>query len=110
VKIPAGSHTFYSEDKQAGAVVDIEPGKEYFFRTDLQTGFWKGHFRLTMVMPEQGKFDIAKLKPSESTESKHELPVDGAFREPAATAPASNVRETNKTSAPGTQSATQAPN
>lgn len=63
VKIAAGPHTFYSEDKQAGAVLTLEPGKEYFFRTDLQTGVWKGHFRLTIVMPEQGVFDIAKLKP-----------------------------------------------
>lgn len=61
--LPAGEHTFYAEDKQAGAVVTLEPGKEYYFRTDLQVGFLKGHFRLTMVMPEQGKFDLAKLKP-----------------------------------------------
>ncbi len=63
VKLSPGPHTFYANDKQAGAVVTLEPGKEYYFRTDLQTGFWKGHFRLTMVMPEQGTFDIAKLKP-----------------------------------------------
>lgn len=63
LSVPAGEHTFYAEDKQAGAVVTLEPGKDYYFRTDLQVGFWKGHFRLTMVMPEQGKFDIAKLKP-----------------------------------------------
>ena len=63
MSVPAGEHTFYAEDKQAGAVVTLEPGKDYYFRTDLQVGFWKGHFRLTMVMPEQGKFDIAKLKP-----------------------------------------------
>jgi Protein of unknown function (DUF2846) len=61
--IPAGSHTFYAEDKQAGAVVMLEPGKDYYFRTDLQVGFWKGHFRLTMVTPEQGAYDLSKLKP-----------------------------------------------
>jgi hypothetical protein len=64
VRLSPGPHTFYAEDKQAGAVVTLEPGKEYFFRTDLQTGFWKGHFRLTMMMPEQGAFDVAKLKPT----------------------------------------------
>jgi hypothetical protein len=63
IPVPAGEHMFYAEDKQAGAVVTLEPGKDYYFRTDLQIGFWKGHFRLTMVMPEQGKFDMAKLKP-----------------------------------------------
>lgn len=61
-QIAAGKHTFYSEDKQAGAVLVLEPGKEYYFRTDLQTGFWKGHFRLTLVQAEQGAFDLTKLK------------------------------------------------
>lgn len=75
VKIPPGQHTFYAEDKQAGAVITLEPGKEYFFRTELQVGFWKGHFRLTMIMPEQGKYDMAKLKPMESKDSVHELPA-----------------------------------
>lgn len=63
LQLPAGEHTCYSNDKQAGAVVTLEAGKDYYFRVDLQTGFWKGHFRLEMVMPEQGKYDIAKLKP-----------------------------------------------
>ena len=61
--ISAGSHTFYADDKQAGAVVMLEPGKDYYFRTDLQLGFWKGHFRLTMITPEQGVYDLSKLKP-----------------------------------------------
>ncbi len=65
VRVQPGTHTFTAEDKQAGATVTLEPGKEYFFRTDLQLGFWKGHFRLTMVMPDQGKYDIANLKPSD---------------------------------------------
>jgi hypothetical protein len=64
--IAPGPHTFYANDKQAGAEFTLEPGREYFFRTDLQTGLWKGHFRLTMVMPQQGAFDIAKLKTIEA--------------------------------------------
>jgi hypothetical protein len=75
VKISAGPHTFYSEDKQAGAVMTLEPGKDYFLRTDLQEGFWKGHFRLTEVAPDQGKFDITKLKPLDSKDAVHELPA-----------------------------------
>jgi hypothetical protein len=62
MQIPAGEHTFYANDKQAGAVVKLEPGKDYYFRASVQTGFWKGHFRLEMMMPEQGKYDQAKLK------------------------------------------------
>ena len=61
--IPAGEHTCYANDKQAGVIMNFEPGKDYYFRTSLQVGMWKGHFRLEMVMTEQGKYDVAKLKP-----------------------------------------------
>ncbi len=74
VKVPVGPHTFYAEDKQAGAVVTLEPGKDYFFRADVQVGFWKGHFRLTMVMPDQGKYDVTQLTPLDSKDAVHELP------------------------------------
>jgi hypothetical protein len=63
MQLPLGEHTCYANDKQAGAIVKFEAGKDYFFRVNLQTGMWKGHYRLEMVMPEQGKYDIAKLKP-----------------------------------------------
>ena len=62
-QLPPGEHTCYSNDKQSGATITFEPDKEYYFRLNLQTGFWKGHFRLEYVMPEQGKYDVAKLKP-----------------------------------------------
>jgi len=63
MQLPLGEHTCYANDKQAGAIVKFEAGKDYYFRVNLQTGVWKGHYRLEMVMPEQGKYDIAKLKP-----------------------------------------------
>ena len=72
VHVAPGSHTFYANDKQAGAAVDLEPGKEYYFRTDLQVGMWKGHFRLTMVMPDQGKYDVANLKPADPDNVLHD--------------------------------------
>jgi len=61
-QVPAGVHTFTSNDKQAGAQLTLEAGKDYYFRVDLQAGFWKGHFRLDMVPIEQGKFDESRLK------------------------------------------------
>jgi hypothetical protein len=63
MQLPLGEHTCYANDKQAGAIVRFEAGKDYYFRVNLQVGMWKGHYRLEMVMPEQGKYDIAKLKP-----------------------------------------------
>jgi hypothetical protein len=73
VKVPAGTHTLYADDKQAGAVVSVEPGKDYYFRADLQEGFWKGHFRLNMVQPEQGKYDLGKLRPLEDKDMVSDL-------------------------------------
>jgi len=78
VHVAPGSHTFYANDKQAGAAVTLEPGKEYYFRTDLQVGFLKGHFRLTMVTPEQGKYDVTNLKPADADNVLHDkFPVPG---------------------------------
>jgi hypothetical protein len=74
VKVPVGSHTCSTDDKEAGATVIAEPGKDYYFRTDLRTGFWVGYFVLTMVMPEQGKYDVSKLVPLDSRDAVHELP------------------------------------
>jgi hypothetical protein len=80
IKVSAGDHVFYADDKQAGAVVKVEPGKEYYFRTDLQEGFWKGHFRLNMVQPEQGKYDVEKLKPLEDKEAVTDLTKPAAAK------------------------------
>ena len=80
VKVPAGQHIFYADDKQAGAVVNVEPGKDYYFRTELQTGFWKGHFRLNMVQPEQGKYDVEKLKPLEDKDAVSDLSKPAAAK------------------------------
>ena len=74
VQVKPGDHTFYADDKQAGAEIKIEAGHDYYLRADVATGFWKGHFRLTMMMPEQGKFDLAKLKPVEKEPIASEAP------------------------------------
>jgi hypothetical protein len=73
VKVPAGSHTCSTDDKEAGVVVTVEPGKDYYIRTDLRTGFWTGYFVLTTVMPEQGKSEVSPLVPLDSTDAVHEL-------------------------------------
>ncbi len=62
--VPPGEHTCYMGDKKSGAVVQAEAGKDYYFRVFIQPGAFKGIYRLDMIMPEQGRFDIQKLKPS----------------------------------------------
>jgi len=75
VKVPPGKHTVSTDDKQAGATLNMEPGKDYYFRTDLKMGFWSGSFVLTMIQPEQGKYDVSQLPPLDSRDAVHELPA-----------------------------------
>jgi hypothetical protein len=75
VKVPPGKHTVSTDDKQAGATLNMEPGKDYYFRTDIQVGFWRGYFVMTMVPPEQGKYDVSQLPPLDSRDAVHELPA-----------------------------------
>ena len=60
--VPSGEHSCYMGDKRSGAIVNAEAGKEYYFRVLIQPGVFKGVYRLDMMMPEQGKFDVQKLK------------------------------------------------
>ena len=58
-----GKHVFRSNDKQSQIELDLKPGQEYYIRVEIATGFWKGHGRLTLVMPEQGSGELKQLKP-----------------------------------------------
>lgn len=77
VSIPPGLHTFHSNDKRAGVTINLEAGKDYYF---LLSGFDKlggfggdSNFRLTMVPPEQGKYEISKLKPLTDKKAVHDI-------------------------------------
>ena len=64
VKIDPGQHTFRSNDQQSGVVLDAKAGQEYFLRVEIATGMLKGHGRLVLTAPEQGRFEVkAGLKP-----------------------------------------------
>ena len=64
VKIDPGKHTFRSNDQQSGVELDLKAGQEYFLRVEIATGMWKGHGRLVLTAPEQGRFEVkAGLKP-----------------------------------------------
>jgi hypothetical protein len=61
--LPAGTHSLRSNDKQSQIELELKPGQKYYIRIDIATGFWKGHGRLTMVMPEQGAGEVKQMKP-----------------------------------------------
>ena len=64
VIVSAGSHRVNSNDKSTGIDLDAKAGEAYFIRVDIKTGAWKGHGAMTLVDPQQGKFEFAKQKVS----------------------------------------------
>jgi hypothetical protein len=65
IRLTPGSHTIRSDDKSSAISVDAKAGQDYYVRVDEQTGFWKGHGKLTMLMPEQGSAEYKLQKPVE---------------------------------------------
>ncbi|HEY0547442.1 MAG TPA: DUF2846 domain-containing protein [Pyrinomonadaceae bacterium] len=63
VTVEPGKHTFRMGDKQTGFEIDMKAGQDYYARVTIETGFWKGHGRLTLMQAEQGAFEIKKVKP-----------------------------------------------
>ena len=65
VKLDPGKHVFRSNDKQAGVALDAKAGQEYYVRVEIAAGVMKGHGRLIMMTPEQGRYELgsSKLKP-----------------------------------------------
>ena len=62
VRLDPGKHTCRMGDKQTGFEVDMKAGQDYYARISIETGFWKGHGRLTLMQAEQGAFEVKKLK------------------------------------------------
>lgn len=65
VKLLPGTHSIRSDDKSSAISVDAVTGQEYFVRVDEAMGFWKGHGKLTMLLPEQGSAEYKLEKPVE---------------------------------------------
>jgi hypothetical protein len=63
LELAPGRHTLRSNDKQSQVDLDLKPGQQYYLRIDIAVGMWKGHGRLTLVQPEQGIGELAKMKP-----------------------------------------------
>jgi hypothetical protein len=63
VTLAPGKHTCRMGDKQTGFELDVKPGQSYYAKVSLEVGFWKGHGRLTLIQPEQGAFELKKVKP-----------------------------------------------
>ena len=63
VTLEPGKHVCSMGDKQTGFEIDVKPGEEYYARVTIDTGFWKGRGRLTLMQKEQAGFELKKVKP-----------------------------------------------
>ena len=65
IRLAPGSHTVRSDDKSSAISLDAKPGQDYYVRVDEEAGFWKGHGKLTLLLPEQGAAEYKLQKPVE---------------------------------------------
>jgi len=65
IRLTPAAHTMRSDDKSSAISLDTKAGQDYYIRVDEETGFWKGHGRLTLVLPEQGAAEYKLQKPIE---------------------------------------------
>jgi uncharacterized protein DUF2846 len=63
VAVAAGEHRIYSTDKSTGMELDAKPGETYYVRIDIQIGMWKGHGAVTLVDPQEGKYEASQAAP-----------------------------------------------
>ena len=62
VTLSPGKHVCRMGDKQTGFEIDVKEGQTYYARVSIDMGFWKGRGRLSLIQPEQGGFEIKKVK------------------------------------------------
>jgi len=62
IVVLAGPHRVNSNDKSTGIDLDAKAGQTYYIRVDIKTGAWKGHGAMTLVDPQQGKYEFSKQK------------------------------------------------
>lgn len=65
LRLPPGEHQLRSNDTQSGIALQIKSGEVYFIRVELATGMLKGHGRLVLTSPEQGRVEVLRLEPSD---------------------------------------------
>jgi hypothetical protein len=62
VALTPGKHTCRMGDKQTGFEIEAKPGQSFYAKITIDVGFLKGHGRLTLIQPEQGAFELKKVK------------------------------------------------
>jgi hypothetical protein len=50
--------------------LDAKPGGTYYVRVDIQVGLFKGHGGVTLVDPQEGKYEVAQAAHQGSDENQ----------------------------------------
>lgn len=71
---PPGSHTITSTFPGSGAILDLKAGESYYIKLDMTkpTILHAARGEVKPVPAEQGKFEVAQLKPAEPEDAKNE--------------------------------------
>lgn len=90
VTLSPGAHKVYSNDKSTGIELDAKAGLTYFVRVDIKTGAWKGHGQITLIDPQEGKFEFSKQKVSVTKDmtTNQPAPSNAGADAPKAASPA----------------------
>lgn len=59
--VSAGKHIIDSTAKGSGIDLDAKAGGTYYVRLGLEVGFFKGHGTVTLMSPQQGEQEAAKM-------------------------------------------------
>ncbi len=65
ISLPPGKHVLDSTFAGSRETVVLDPSTTYYFRVDMLLFSWRMttiHGKLTMVIPEQGRSDVAQLQ------------------------------------------------
>jgi len=90
VTVNPGSHQIHSNDKSTGIELDAKAGQTYFVRVDIKAGAWKGHGQITLIDPQEGKFEFSKQKVSVTKDlsTNQAAPATEPAKAPATATPA----------------------
>ena len=70
VKVTAGQHKLYSNDKSTGTDLDAKAGETYYIRIDMKTGI-TARGAVTQIDKQEGEFEVTKTKQTVDVDLTH---------------------------------------
>ncbi|HKT47525.1 MAG TPA: DUF2846 domain-containing protein [Candidatus Acidoferrales bacterium] len=108
VTVSPGAHNLHSNDSSTGIQLDAKAGQTYYVRIDIKAGAFKGHGQVTLIDPQEGKFEFAKQKLSVTKDLSANPPLAAPSANSAATAAPSTATSSAAPAGPGLPGAASA--